>query len=233
MNHLARGWLDTSSIFCIPLFQECQWMDTQRRREVVILDWFLLVYIWSFRFLILSCILCPSPWWLQDVVMRTTMTCITFPELASYAIVEVQGIDSLEEVLLFLSDDEIESLLCKITCRPGGLIPGSIIGGLAPVAIPGVTVTQRLKTMWNLWHFIRAIKPVLAVPSSPRTYAQLDLQRPAELTLVCVNLQDSYYGCQPCSHHQHQGLADNDGDHWGVATSPPWILKRERYQWRI
>ena len=46
---------------------------------------------------------------MQNAVMRTAMTRIGFSELASQAIVEDQGIDSLKEILLS-SDDEIESL---------------------------------------------------------------------------------------------------------------------------
>jgi hypothetical protein len=46
---------------------------------------------------------------MQNAVMHAAMTRIGLSELASQAIVEDQGIDSLKEILLS-SDDEIESL---------------------------------------------------------------------------------------------------------------------------
>jgi hypothetical protein len=101
---------------------------------------------------------------MQNAVMRAAMTRIGFSELASQAIVEDQGIDSLEEILL-LSDDEIDCL-CKVIRRPGGLIPAAIAGG-PPVANPGVNVTQRSEshlklTAFYLRHQGRVSRTVLA-----------------------------------------------------------------------
>ncbi|KAI2510107.1 hypothetical protein MHU86_4274 [Fragilaria crotonensis] len=92
------------------------------------------------------------------------MTRIGFSEQAAQAIVEEQGIDTLEEVLL-LSDEEIESL-CKVIRRPGGMIPAAEPGA-PPVANPGVNVTQRaeghLKLMaFYLRHQARVSRVVLA-----------------------------------------------------------------------
>ena len=53
--------------------------------------------------------------------MRAAMVRIGFSEQAAQALVEDQGIATLEEIRL-LSDDEIESL-CKVIRRPGGTIP--------------------------------------------------------------------------------------------------------------
>ncbi len=76
---------------------------------------------------------------MNNAVMRGVMTRIGFSEAAAQALVEEQGMDSLEEVKL-LSDDEIQSL-CKVIRRPGGTIPGA--AGAAPVNNPGVQVNQR------------------------------------------------------------------------------------------
>lgn len=58
---------------------------------------------------------------MNNAVMRAAMTRIGFTEAAAQALVEEQGIDSLEEVKL-LTDDEIESL-CRVIRRPGGNLP--------------------------------------------------------------------------------------------------------------
>ncbi|KAI2502051.1 Reverse transcriptase (RNA-dependent DNA polymerase) [Fragilaria crotonensis] len=58
---------------------------------------------------------------MNNAVMRATLTRIGFSEAAAQAIVEDQGIDSLDEIKL-MTDIEIESL-CNIVRRPGGTIP--------------------------------------------------------------------------------------------------------------
>jgi ribosomal protein S13 len=55
---------------------------------------------------------------MMNAIMRATFTRIGFSEPDAQALVEEQGIDSLEEVKL-LTDDEIESL-CEVIRRPGG-----------------------------------------------------------------------------------------------------------------
>ncbi len=57
---------------------------------------------------------------MQNAVMHATMTRIGFTEAAAQALVEEQGIDTLDEMRL-MTDEEIESL-CKVLCRPGGMI---------------------------------------------------------------------------------------------------------------
>ncbi|KAI2500398.1 hypothetical protein MHU86_14069 [Fragilaria crotonensis] len=86
---------------------------------------------------------------MNNAVMRGVMTRIGFSEAAAQALVEEQGIDSLEEVKL-LSDDEIQSL-CKVIRRPGGTIPGA--AGAAPVNNPGVQVNQRAEGHLKLLSF--------------------------------------------------------------------------------
>ena len=58
--------------------------------------------------------------------MRAAMVRIGFSEQAAQALVEEQGITTLEEIRL-LSDDEIESL-CKVIRRPCGTIPQPAAG---------------------------------------------------------------------------------------------------------
>jgi hypothetical protein len=86
---------------------------------------------------------------MNNAVMRGVMTRIGFSEVAAQALVEEQGMDSLEEVKL-LSDDEIQSL-CKVIRRPGGTIPGA--AGAAPVNNPGVQVNQRAEGHLKLLSF--------------------------------------------------------------------------------
>ena len=64
--------------------------------------------------------------------MRAAMVRIGFSEQAAQALVEEQGIATLEEIRL-LSDDEIESL-CKVIRLPGGTIAQPAAGDGAAVA---------------------------------------------------------------------------------------------------
>ncbi|KAI2510528.1 Reverse transcriptase (RNA-dependent DNA polymerase) [Fragilaria crotonensis] len=89
---------------------------------------------------------------MNNAVMRATLTRIGFSEAAAQAIVEDQGIDSLDEIKL-MTDIEIESL-CNIVRRPGGTIPA--IGGApgaAAIQNPGVSVNQRAEGHLKLLSF--------------------------------------------------------------------------------
>lgn len=55
---------------------------------------------------------------MNNAVMRAAMTRLGFTEAAAQALVDEQEIDSLEEVRLLLTDDEIASLNAVIR-RPG------------------------------------------------------------------------------------------------------------------
>jgi ribosomal protein S13 len=90
---------------------------------------------------------------MNNAVMRAAMTCIGFTEAAAQALVEEQGIDSLEEVKL-LTDDEIESL-CRVIRRPGGNLPpvAGALPGAVPVPNPGVPVNQRAEGHLKLLAF--------------------------------------------------------------------------------
>ncbi|KAI2512366.1 hypothetical protein MHU86_2028 [Fragilaria crotonensis] len=86
-------------------------------------------------------------------VMRAAMVRIGFSEQAAQALVEDQGIATLEEIRL-LSDDEIESL-CKVIRRPGGTIPppAGAAAGAAQVQNPGVQVNLRAELNLKLLSF--------------------------------------------------------------------------------
>lgn len=90
---------------------------------------------------------------MNNAVMRAAMTRIGFTEAAAQALVEEQGIDSLEEVKL-LTDDEIESL-CRVIRRPGGNLPpvAGALPGAVPVPNPGVPVNQRAEGHLKLLAF--------------------------------------------------------------------------------
>lgn len=86
--------------------------------------------------------------------MRAAMVRIGFTIDAAQALVEEQGMDSLDEIKL-LSDDEIESL-CKVIHRPGGMIPappGGPEGGAANIPNPGVSVNLRAEGHLKLLAF--------------------------------------------------------------------------------
>lgn len=89
---------------------------------------------------------------MNNAVMRATLTRIGFSEAAAQAIVEEQGIDSLDEIKL-MNDDEVASL-CNIVRRPGGMIPAAGGGpGAAAVQNPGVPVNQRAEGHLKLLSF--------------------------------------------------------------------------------
>ncbi|KAI2507366.1 hypothetical protein MHU86_7086 [Fragilaria crotonensis] len=86
--------------------------------------------------------------------MRAAMTRLGFTEAAAQALVDEQGMDSLEEIRL-LTDDEIASL-CAVIRRPGGMIPappGGVAGGAANIPNPGVPVNQRAEGHLKLLAF--------------------------------------------------------------------------------
>ncbi|KAI2512329.1 Reverse transcriptase (RNA-dependent DNA polymerase) [Fragilaria crotonensis] len=90
---------------------------------------------------------------MNNAVMRAAMVRIGFTEMAAQALVDEQGMDSLEEIKL-LTDDEIESL-CKVIRRPGGMIPAPPGGaaGAANIPNPGVPVNQRAEGHLKLLAF--------------------------------------------------------------------------------
>ena len=91
---------------------------------------------------------------MNNAVMRAAMVRIGLTEMAAQALVDKQGMDSLEEIKL-LRDDEIESL-CKVIRRPGGMIPappGGAAGGAANIPNPGVPVNQRAEGHLKLLAF--------------------------------------------------------------------------------
>ncbi len=91
---------------------------------------------------------------MNNAVMRAAMVRIGFTEMAAQALVDEQGMDTLEEIKL-LTDDEIESL-CKVIRRPGGMIPappGGAAGGAAKIPNPGVPVNQRAEGHLKLLAF--------------------------------------------------------------------------------
>ena len=103
---------------------------------------------------------------MDNVTMRAALIRIGFSEAAARAIVEDQGIDSLEEIRL-MTDDKIESL-CKIVRRPGGTIPvvGAAAGAPAVQNNPGVSVNQRAEnhlklTSFFLRHKVRVSRNVI------------------------------------------------------------------------
>jgi hypothetical protein len=104
---------------------------------------------------------------MNNAVMRTAFIRVGYSEAAALAIVEEQGIDSLEEIRL-MSDDEIESR-CKIVRRPGGTIPAAAgaAAGAAAVQNPGVFVNQRAEnhlklTSFYLRHRVRISRAAVA-----------------------------------------------------------------------
>jgi hypothetical protein len=87
---------------------------------------------------------------MNNAVMRQVMTRIGFSDPAAQALVDEQGMDTLDEIKL-LTDDEVESL-CKVIRRPGGTIPAPNVGG-APIPAPGVQVNLRAEGHLKLLAF--------------------------------------------------------------------------------
>ena len=118
---------------------------------------------------------------MNNAVMRAAMTRIGFSEVAAQALVEEQGMDTLEEIKL-LTDDEIESL-CKVIRRPGGTIPqpAGAVAGAAAIANPGVSVNQRAETHLKLLAFYlrhqarvsRVVQPADVTLDAIRTVREL------------------------------------------------------------
>ncbi|KAI2501826.1 hypothetical protein MHU86_12664 [Fragilaria crotonensis] len=88
---------------------------------------------------------------MNNAVMRATLTRIGFSEAAAQAIVEDQGIDSLDEIKL-MTDIEIESVQhCPATWRTIPAIGGA--PGAAAIQNPGVSVNQRAEGHLKLLSF--------------------------------------------------------------------------------
>ena len=93
---------------------------------------------------------------MEPAAICTALVRIGFLDAAVQAIVEDQGINSLEEIHL-LSDDEITNL-GKLLRRPGGTVPGA--AGVAGPAVPnpGIQVNARAETNMKLLAFYRCHK---------------------------------------------------------------------------
>jgi hypothetical protein len=104
---------------------------------------------------------------MERAAVRTALVRIGFLEAAALAIVEEQGIDSLEEIRL-LSDDEISNL-GKLLRRPGGTVPGAagVAGPLIPN--PGIQVNARAETNMKLLAFYLRHQVRSAGPFNLRT----------------------------------------------------------------
>ena len=82
----------------------------------------------------------------MNAAIRAVYTRCGFSEAVAAAIVNEQGINTLEEIR-FLKDLEIDSL-CKVVRRPGGTVAG--VGAGSNMANPGTTVSLRAKNMLKL-----------------------------------------------------------------------------------
>ena len=82
----------------------------------------------------------------MNAAIRSVYTRCGFSKAATAAIVNKQGIDTLEEIR-FLKDSEIDSL-CKVVRRPGGAIAGAGVGQV--VANPGIPVSLRAEKSLKL-----------------------------------------------------------------------------------
>ena len=78
--------------------------------------------------------------------IRAIYTCCGLSEITATAIVNEQGIDTLEEIR-FLKDSEIDSL-CKVVRRPVGTVAG--IGAGPNVTNPGTPVPLHAKNTLKL-----------------------------------------------------------------------------------
>ena len=88
---------------------------------------------------------------MEPAAIRTALVRIGFVDAAAGAIVEDQGIDSLEEIRL-LTDNEITNL-SKLFRRPGRTVPGVGGAAAAPVANPGIQVNARAENNMKLLAF--------------------------------------------------------------------------------
>jgi hypothetical protein len=132
------------------------------------------------------------------------MVRIGFTVEAAQALVEEQGMDSLDEIKL-LTDDEIESL-CKVIRRPGGMIPappGGPAGGAANIPSPGVSVNLRAEGHLKLLAFYlrhqarvsRVVQIAEVTLNSIRTVRELreyesTYKAPTETNLPSINTKD-------------------------------------------
>ena len=82
----------------------------------------------------------------MNAAIRAIYTRCDFSEVASAAIVNEQGINTLEEIR-FLKDLEIDSI-SKVVRHPGGTV--TWVGAGSNVTNPGTPVSLRAKNMLNL-----------------------------------------------------------------------------------
>ncbi|KAI2510102.1 hypothetical protein MHU86_4269 [Fragilaria crotonensis] len=116
---------------------------------------------------------------MEPAAVRTALVRIGFVDAAAQAIVEEQGIDSLDEIRL-LSDDEITNL-GKLLRRPGGTVPGAAGAGGPAVPNPGIQVNARAETNLKLLAFYlrhklrtsRSIAPAAVTLESIRSIREL------------------------------------------------------------
>ena len=93
----------------------------------------------------------------EAVAMRAMFIRLGFSAAAATAIIDTQGIDTLEEVR-FLSDDEAEGL-CSVVRKPGGTIPNPNAGAAgqpATIPDPGNAVSKCAKNNLKLACFLEA-----------------------------------------------------------------------------
>jgi hypothetical protein len=91
----------------------------------------------------------------EAVAMRAMFTRLGFTAAASTAIVDDQGIDTIEEVR-FLTDEEAEGL-CRVVRKPGGTIPNPNAGAAgqpAEIPNPGNAVSKRAENNLKLACFL-------------------------------------------------------------------------------
>ncbi|KAI2504041.1 hypothetical protein MHU86_10403 [Fragilaria crotonensis] len=116
---------------------------------------------------------------MEPAAVRTALVRIGFVDAAAQAIVEEQGIDSLDEIRL-LSDDEITNL-GKLLRRPGGTVPGAAGAGGPAVPNPGIQVNARAETNLKLLAFYlrhklrtsRTVAPAAVTLESIRSIREL------------------------------------------------------------
>ena len=89
----------------------------------------------------------------QAVVMRALYQRLGFTNQAATILLDVQGIDSLEEIG-YLTDDQVEGL-CKRVQRPGGTIPNPAGADEPPIPNPGTAVSMRAEENLKLTAYLK------------------------------------------------------------------------------
>jgi len=114
--------------------------------------------------------------------MRQVFTRLGFTQEAATSIVDVQGIDSLEE-LRILSDSDVENL-CKVVRRPGG----TLIAGGEEVPNRGISVSLRAENNAKLAAFWLRHRERISRPT-----AHADVQLPAVRLMIPIRESEKAY----------------------------------------